>query len=850
MNRLRAIVVAWGLLASITAPLEASVQRARVGERWALIVSTGSASRESARALARLLTESYGFGSDAVVLLNGAEATLEHIQTAMSKLQAGVRPYDAVFAYFSLDQRPDPSRVGGFSFIPAGAAEGEPWTWLPVRRVIEWLSALPVSSGLVVYPSCPTKFDDYLIGELGHGKRPGSLELMRVCERSSAGQTAPDAKGSEQWRAHFMGKTLVLLKDIASRRVPVSAAEVAAKLQNSAPETLLDVRRVPEYITEGFIFEPVAQGVAREQSRYRSATQNEQREAALRNIPGIVKTASDPARESQLAAQFLGDVATDAAAGLQAQLDAPARLSLRMAAVESLAELRNDPARDRLDAIAEKAADAPFIRRAALTQISRLTPPRPADLAAVRAAFPDQDPSVREAAVRTAVILNDTAAVASLQDRLGNETESAVRVALIQALTALGTHDRVTLIGLLRDPDEPVRREAVTALGRLGPNAEATLALIGLLGNDASPDVRRQAAYSLGHIQPEGGTEQPPLAVTSALLDALRIGPSAVREAVAYALGRTGGPAAEKALRELLRHGTTEAESVAAAEALGQLKSEAALDDLVAVLLNSPDRPGLRRASAAALGALGKPAAALPLATALDDRDPFVQRQAQQSLEQIPMSRENLARALQHRSPRIRLVAVSQAGKSSDPEVVPLLITALADSDADVRQAAITALGAHRDPKSIDRLEHAARSESDPPSDNRLTQFGALSALATIPDLQAFQAILALAQESSDPTLRVEVLGALGTQVEWLRKMVGSTATPDPEATRALSAASSVAQTAAKHDSAAVRRAATPALAAFPEGRGRLQEMAKLDPSPEVQSAAIEQLSRVGTRKD
>ncbi|MCQ6473471.1 HEAT repeat domain-containing protein, partial [Vibrio parahaemolyticus] len=68
-------------------------------------------------------------------------------------------------------------------------------------------------------------------------------------------------------------------------------------------------------------------------------------------------------------------------------------------------------------------------------------------------------------------------------------------------------------------------------------------------------------------------------------------------------------------MRALLRDGETEAESVAAAEALGHLQSEAALTDLAAALRN-PDRTGLRRAAAAALGALGRPGAVAPLAAA------------------------------------------------------------------------------------------------------------------------------------------------------------------------------------------------------------------------------------------
>jgi hypothetical protein len=273
MKQLRAIAATCGLLSSIVAPIEAGIPRARVGERWALIVSTGSASRTSAQALAQLLKDSYGFGRDAVVLLNDAEATREHIQEAMSRLEARVQPYDAIFVYLSLDKRPDPSGLGGFSFIPAGAATSEPWSWLSARRVLEWLSVLPVGSGMVLFPSCPTKLEEFPIGDLIHGKRPGTLELLRMCDRGSANQTSPSPQRSEQWRAHVLGRVAALLKEIVSRRVSVSAAEMVALLQRSVPEAQWDLRRVPEYIREGFVFEPVARRVASERTRYRFAAQ-------------------------------------------------------------------------------------------------------------------------------------------------------------------------------------------------------------------------------------------------------------------------------------------------------------------------------------------------------------------------------------------------------------------------------------------------------------------------------------------------------------------------------------------------------------------------------------------------
>jgi hypothetical protein len=94
--------------------------------------------------------------------------------------------------------------------------------------------------------------------------------------------------------------------------------------------------------------------------------------------------------------------------------------------------------------------------------------------------------------------------------------------------------------------------------------------------------------------------------------------------------------------------------------------------------------------------------------------------------------------------------------------------------------------------------------------------------------------------------LRLEALGALRPQVEWLRRAIasGSPANPAGALEQALTAATGAASRAAKDESAAVRKAATPVLGALPDGRARLEELAKGDASQEVRSAAIEQLRR------
>jgi HEAT repeat protein len=823
----------WALLGAEPRSAQASIQSTRSGRRFALVASSGPAARAHAAALGRLLVESYGFGAESVTVLSEGAATRERIQGELAKIRERLQPYDTLFVYLSLDQRPDPSS-GGYSFVPAGAVAGEPWSWLPARAVFDWLSALPVGSALVLYPSCPSKFEEYLTSELGYGKRPGAVELLRACEASGANKMAQaqEARGSsESWRSRLMERVVEILQAGAGRR-PLPSAELRDRLQRAMPGVELDLRRIPEYVREGFAFEPSARGVAGEQARYAAAGTTADREAALRNIPGILKAAADPNRDAQLAAAFLREVASSPDARVSGTQEEGAALGLRSAAVEVLGELRNDPARDALIEVVQTARDAPSVRGAALTQLTRATPPRQADLVAVHQALSDPDPSVRETAVRSAVILNDVDAVPDLLARIHSETEASVRLAIIQALPALGSRDRSPLIGLLSDPSDAIRREAVTALARLGPDAGATAALLDRLRGDSSDEVRRQAAQGLARTWQApaagAGTGDPFRAAPSALLDALGSGPGPVREAAAYSLGRTGGPGAEDALRELLRNGRTETERIAAAEALGELRSPTALPDLTAALADS-ERPGLRRTAAAAIGAMSTPEAMSALVKALDDSDPFVRRQAQQSLEKLPASRDALERGLKSDSPRVRLAAIKRAGAAPDPSLTTPLIGRLDDPAVEVRQAAVAALSAYGDTESLQRLAAATRAQS------RLTQFGALSALASIQDPIAARAVIDVATRSPDVTLRAEALVALARKLDGLGS--AGDAALLAEARRAVLKAT-------ESSYPAERVAATRALPAVPEGRRRLEELAKTDPVAEVRSAAIEQLRR------
>ena len=94
------------------------------------------------------------------------------------------------------------------------------------------------------------------------------------------------------------------------------------------------------------------------------------------------------------------------------------------------------------------------------------------------------------------------AVVAPLTAMLGAAgTDGVVKVAAMQALQSIaGLRDGSAVSPLLGDSDVGVRAEAATTLGMFH-DANGTAALVNALQNDASPVVRKRAAWALGEIR-------------------------------------------------------------------------------------------------------------------------------------------------------------------------------------------------------------------------------------------------------------------------------------------------------------------------------------------------------------
>lgn len=212
------------------------------------------------------------------------------------------------------------------------------------------------------------------------------------------------------------------------------------------------------------------------------------------------------------------------------------------------------------------------------------------------------------------------------------------------ALMKLGAMKRVeasrAAVTALNDPAPAVRVAAFHAITSL-PATEATTLLIPLL-KDKLEFVRREAAYAIGETRSRSAVQ--PLAEVLAIEKE----PS-VRAAAVIALGQIGDESAVPALANVLSGIPTNKKSKkreddftmrAAAQALGEIRSRAGIQPLIAALTNETNSLDIRRTAAEALGLIGDPAATSALEAALGSSDPYLADAAREALRRLRIARK------------------------------------------------------------------------------------------------------------------------------------------------------------------------------------------------------------------
>ena len=181
-RRATVALLAAALSASAT---EASIQRAEA-MRYALLVEP-----ESSDGVAQLddaLTQHYGYQ---VLRVPFAEADRESIQRVMSELSDLIRPYDELLVFIGLPlvEEGTSFKGEGVSYLPHSGTVDSPWTLLPVRELVAWLTRLLLGAGLLVHLSCAvvlgTAFGAELAG-FAYGKRPGAIDVLIACDLPAA----------------------------------------------------------------------------------------------------------------------------------------------------------------------------------------------------------------------------------------------------------------------------------------------------------------------------------------------------------------------------------------------------------------------------------------------------------------------------------------------------------------------------------------------------------------------------------------------------------------------------------------------------------------------------------------
>lgn len=205
------------------------------------------------------------------------------------------------------------------------------------------------------------------------------------------------------------------------------------------------------------------------------------------------------------------------------------------------------------------------------------------------------------------------AAVVALRDG-----EPIIRATAARAVLSLPADEAArSLIPLLQDKDEFVRREAAFALGETR-SRQAVQPLVAALEGDKKESVRGAAAVALGRI----GDEAAVIPLVGRLT--ARVRASGLFSKV------TRGKAIEN---EFVRR--------SAAYALGQIGSRAAVPALTATLSDERAEDDVRREAARALGVIGDAAAVPALRGALTARDPYLSRIAYEALLKIAPTEAN-----------------------------------------------------------------------------------------------------------------------------------------------------------------------------------------------------------------
>ncbi|EDN66650.1 PBS lyase HEAT-like repeat [Beggiatoa sp. PS] len=294
----------------------------------------------------------------------------------------------------------------------------------------------------------------------------------------------------------------------------------------------------------------------------------------------------------------------------------------------------------------------------------------------------DSDERVRQAAIESLPYFEDERIITILTDALTQETPK-IRVATVRALGMIEHTNAVSILQTALNDDDPwVRYFAARSLGEQRA-LQAWENLAQLAQTDKARQVRIAAIEALGQI---GDSQAIPI-----LAQITASEESDLVHAAIGALGQIDHSDALPPLLTALQSSTQTEQKLEVIRALGNNSKLESIQALQQIAATDEDNQIVQTVieTLAQLATSEAVAALIALTTYPSRREASVNALSQLGEAQI----DAIAQGLQHAQPAVRSATVDALTRMKNPFVNPYLIMALADNDALVRLAAITALG-------------------------------------------------------------------------------------------------------------------------------------------------------------
>jgi HEAT repeat protein len=324
-----------------------------------------------------------------------------------------------------------------------------------------------------------------------------------------------------------------------------------------------------------------------------------------------------------------------------------------------------------------------------------------------------------------------------------------------------------------------IRTLAAHALGRIGAPSSVPL-LLGWL--DDEPELIVAAAAALGAI----GDRR----AFAPLLEHLDHPESAVRQAVVSALNSVGHPQMEVAIARRLKHESPRVRESAAriagyfgygsclrqmvelcddadetvrravVEHLANFDERQAWSKIAETLRGDPS-PSVRSAAARAMGQSTSAAALASLIAAANDPNLWVRYYVARSLGRRGEAHADALACLAERATRdravpVRVAAIEALGAIGSPSMLPVLIPIVQDAEPEVARAAATALAFGEAQRTADVLRYALE------RGDAMLQHAALETLGRQRAVGAVPEVASLARSTRDEAMAVRAVNALG----------------------------------------------------------------------------------------